>query len=139
MYSATPILAYSSLESHDFKYIVPRPHGHGLMALPLPLPPDGEDSDREGSLTPTNEAPPTLEFPEEPTTPKDEASVSIVLAVCFEKSLKKAFCSLRIEFTKRVICQHITSLELLNKGRIDHFVLCREFFLSSEVKNLLAH
>lgn len=45
--------------------------GDDIMCLPS----DGErgdDSDREGSLTPTNEAPPTLELPEEPTTPKDE-------------------------------------------------------------------
>lgn len=49
------------------------------LTVPRPSPthPDGEkgnDSDREGSLTPTNEAPPTLELSEDPTTPKDDVS-----------------------------------------------------------------
>ena len=45
--------------------------------------PDGEkgnDSDREGSLTPTNEAPPTLELSEDPTTPKDDVSRDVYIS-----------------------------------------------------------
>lgn len=55
-----------------------------LHATPsyMPRPSDGDkgtDSDREGSLTPTNESPPVLPLDqsEEPTTPKDEDDVSM--------------------------------------------------------------
>ena len=51
------------------------------MMTMVPRPSDGEkgaDSDREGSLTPTNESPPVLE---EPTTPKDDDDVSVI-AMC---------------------------------------------------------
>ncbi len=35
----------------------------------------GDGSDHEGSLTPTNESPPTLDILDEPTTPKDDSEV----------------------------------------------------------------
>ena len=41
---------------------------------------DGGDSDREGSITPTNETPPSEELLEESTTPKDKvAQESLIL------------------------------------------------------------
>ena len=54
------------------------------MTAALPDGEKGNDSDREGSLTPTNEAPPTLEL-DDPPTPKDE--VSTQYSVSTESSL----------------------------------------------------
>ena len=83
----------------------------------------GGDSDREGSITPTNESPPSEEVLEESTTPKDK--VIILLYVYVREGGCGGWEELGIIHIMTFTCTYV-HLEL-NETILPNFILCLFF------------